>query len=340
MATLTPAAVRAQIASGDVNSLYLLQGEDDVERAALASEFVDLVEEGLRAFNVETIYCGEMTTGDKIADGVASVVDSARTLPMMAPRRVVVVAQAEALLAPKRESEASARAMEQLAALVEKPEPLATLVFVAAAIDKRTRMFKLLAKHATIVDCGAPADVAGAERWVRTRVSAAGADIDPAGARALATLAGFPERPQNDGKTGNVKRLRGEVDRLLLYAIGQKKISVDDVREVAGPAALQDNWAIANAIEAGQGGEALRQLSLTLDSGAPPEKVLGQLGWLVRSKFPQVAPDELRAAVESVYRTDLDLKRSGGDPRVLLERLVVVLSGGKRTRPGYGPRRW
>jgi DNA polymerase III delta subunit len=171
-------------------------------------------------------------------------------------------------------------------------------------------------------------------------VGAAGAEIDPAGARALATLAGFPDRPRNDGKTGNIKRLRGEVDRLLLYALGQKQISLADVREVAGPAALQDDWAMANAIEAGQGGEALRQLSLILDAGAPPEKILGQLGWLVRSKFPQVAPGELLGAVESLFRTDLDLKRSGGDPRVLLERLVVELCEGKRTRTGFGPRRW
>jgi DNA polymerase III delta subunit len=259
---------------------------------------------------------------------------------MMVPRRVVVVAQAEAWLAPKRESEGAARALEQLEALLEKPEPLATLVFVAAGLDKRTRMFKLLGKHATIVDCGSPADVAGAERWVRARVTAAGVEIDPAGAGALATLAGFPDRPRNDGKTGNIKRLRGEVDRLLLYALGQKQISLADVREVAGPAALQDDWAMANAIEAGQGGEALRQLSLILDAGAPPEKILGQLGWLVRSKFPQVAPGELPGAVESLFRTDLDLKRSGGDPRVLLERLVVELCEGKRTRTGFGPRRW
>jgi len=340
LATLTPAAVRTQIAAGEADPIYLLQGEDDVERSALASEFVELVEEGLRAFNVETIHAGEMTSGERIADGVGSLVAAVRTLPMMAPRRVVVVAQAETLLAPKRESEAATRALEQLEALVEKPEPLATLVFVAATLDKRTRMFKLLSKHATIVDCGSPADVAGAERWVRARVAAAGVEIDPAGARALAALAGFPDRPRNDGKTGNVKRLRGDVDRLLLYALGQKKISLDDVREVAGPAALQDDWAMANAIEAGQGGEALRQLSLVLDAGAPPEKILGQLGWLVRSKFPQVAPTQLRGAVESLFRTDVDLKRSGGDPRVLLERLVVELCGGKRTRTGSGPRRW
>ena len=340
MATRTPADVRKQIAAGDTDPIYLLQGEDDVEKSALASEFAELVDEGLRAFNVERIHAGEMTSGDKLADGVASLVTAVRTLPMMVPRRVVVVAQAETLLVPKRESEAATRALDELERLIEKPERLATLVFVAASLDKRTRMYKLLTKHATLVDCGSPIDVASAERWVRARIAATGVEIEPAAARALATLAGFPDRPRNDGKTGDVKRLRGEVDRLLLYAAGQKKIGMDDVREVAGPAALQDDWAMTNAIEAGQAGEALRQLSLMLDAGAPPEKVLGQLGWLVRAKFPDVAPQALQGAVESLFRTDLDLKRSGGDPRVLLERLVVELCGGKRARTGVGARRW
>ena len=340
MPTRTPADVRKQIAAGDPDPVYLLQGEDDVEKSALASEFAELVEEGLRAFNVERIHAGEMTSGDKLADGVSSLVAAVRTLPMMAPRRVVVVSQAEALLVPKRESEAATRALDELEGLLAKPEPLATLVFVAASLDKRTRMFRLLTKHATLVDCGSPSDVAGAERWVKTRLMKEGVDIEPAAARGLATLAGFPDRPQNSGKTGDVKRLRGEVARLLLYALGQKTISMDDVREVAGPAALQDDWAMTNAIEAGQGGEALRQLALSLDAGAPPEKILGQLAWLVRAKFPDAAPQELQGAVESLFRTDLDLKGSGGDSRVLLERLVVELSGGKRARAGTGPRRW
>jgi len=112
--------------------------------------------------------------------------------------------------------------------------------------------------------------------------------------------------------------------------MGQPRVTLDDVREVAGPAALQDDWAMTNAIEAGQSAIALKQLALMLDTGAPPEKILGQLGWMVRAKFPNLAPDQLSAAVQSVFRTDLDLKRSAGDPRVLLERLVVELSGGKR----------
>jgi DNA polymerase III delta subunit len=145
--------------------------------------------------------------------------------------------------------------------------------------------------------------------------------IEPAAARLLA---------ERDGT--DLKRLRNDVDRLLLYALGQKTISLDDARQIAGPASLQDDWAMTNAIEAGDGASALRQLALMLDAGAAPEKVLGQLGWLVRTKFPMLAPGGLRASIDALFRTDLDLKRSAGEPRVLLERLVVELCEGRRRR--------
>lgn len=321
MPAATPAAVRQQIAVGDVSPIYLLQGEDDVEKTALAHEFETLVEEGLRAFNVERVHAGEATSGDKLTAFVAALVGAARTLPMMAPRRVVVVLQAEVLLVPKRESDAATRALDVLEELLGQPEQHTTLVLVAGTIDRRSRMYKLLVRHATLVECGAIEDLAGAERWIRNRVSAAGAQIDPAGSRLLAERGGT-----------DVRRLRNDVDRLLLYALGQKTISVEDARQVAGPAALQDDWAMTNAIEVGDGATALRQLALILDSGAPPEKVLGQLGWLVRTKFPMIAPASLRSSIEALFRTDLDLKRSSGDPRVLLERLVVELCAWKRGR--------
>jgi DNA polymerase-3 subunit delta len=319
MPVATVAAVRRQIASGDTDPIYLLLGEDDVEKSALAADFADVVDEGLRAFNVERLHAGELTTGDKLAEGVASLVAAARTLPMMSPRRIVTIAQAEMLLAPKRESEAGARALDRLEELLKDPERMTTMVFVVGAIDKRGRMYKLLAKLATVVECGAIEDQADAERWVRNRVAAVGAEIEPAAARRLAERAGT-----------DVKRLRGEIDRLLLYAMGQAKITLDDVREVAGPAALQDDWAMTNAIEGGRGGEALRQLALMLDAGAPAEKILGQLGWMVRTKFPAAAPGSLSGAVQALFRTDLALKRSAGEPRILLERLVVELCAGKR----------
>jgi DNA polymerase-3 subunit delta len=181
-------------------------------------------------------------------------------------------------------------------------------------------MYKLLTRQATIILCGVIEDLADAERWVKARIAAANMEIAPAAARLLAERCGT-----------DVKRLRNDVERLVLYALGQKSVSLNDVREIAGPASLQDDWAMTNAIEAGDGGNALRQLAMMVEAGAPPEKVLGQLGWLVRSKFPMLAPRALPAAIDAVFRTDVDLKSSAGDPRVLLERLVVELCGARRS---------
>ena len=210
MPAATPAAVRKHIASGRPELVYLLQGEDDVEKSALAGEFAGLVEEGLRAFNLERIHAGEMTSGDKIAAGVGSMLAAARTLPMMSAWRIVVVPQAEALLAPKRESEAAGRALSELETYLQAPERQTVMVFVGSSLDKRSRAYKLMTKYATVVECGAIEDQADAERWIRTRVAAAGVDIDPAAARLVATRGGL-----------DVKRLRGDVERLLLYTLGQ-----------------------------------------------------------------------------------------------------------------------
>jgi DNA polymerase III delta subunit len=176
-------------------------------------------------------------------------------------------------------------------------------------------MYRLLAKQAVVVDCGVVEGPADAERWVKNRVAAAGVTLDPAGARLLAERCG-----------ADIKRLRNYVDRLLLYGLGQKTIELGDVREVVGPAALQDDWAMANAIEAGDAKAALRQVALMFDAGVRTEIILGQLGWVVRTKF---APGRLRGSVDALFRTDRALKSSAGEPRMLFERLVVELCGGQ-----------
>jgi DNA polymerase III delta subunit len=314
--TATPAAVRRQIAARRPELIYLLHGDDNIEKSELAAEFASLVEEGLGAFNVERIHAGDMTTGDRLAEGVSSLVAAARTLPMMSSWRVVVVLQAELMLVPRRESEAAAHAIKELEAYLQSPERQTVLVLVAASLDRRSRLYKLLTRQATLVDCGVLDDQADAEQWIQAKAKSARVEIEPAATRLLAARAGT-----------DLKRLRGDFDRLLLYALHQPTITADDVRQIAGPAALQDDWAMTNAIEQGRTAEALRQLALALDAGAAPEKILGQLSWLVRTKFPAIAPGRLAAAVESLFRTDLDLKRSAGAPRVLLERLVVELGG-------------
>jgi DNA polymerase III delta subunit len=101
-----------------------------------------------------------------------------------------------------------------------------------------------------------------------------------------------------------------------------------DARDVVSAETTQDDWAVTNAIQQRNAREALRQLALALDAGAVPYMILGQLAWYVRDKLTNFDPRRVPAAVDALFRTDLDLKSSGGDARVLLERLVVELCGG------------
>ena len=65
-----------------------------------------------------------------------------------------------------------------------------------------------------------------------------------------------------------------------------------------------------------------RGVDVARDHAVDPQ-ILGQLAWFVRDKMADTR--RIPGAVEALFRTDLDLKSSGGDPRVLLERLVVEL---------------
>ena len=305
MAAATQADVRKQIASGKVAPIYVLLGADEAAKIALAGEFLELVETDLRAFNVDRLYGGETTA--------AQVVDAANTLPMMVPRRVVLLLHAERLLNPKKDSDATSRDLETLEAYVKAPVDTCCLVLVAESIDKRRAFAKQLLSKATVVECMGPADAVEAAKWVKDRVAKEGMTIDARAARLVADRVG-----------PDVSRLRSDVERLVLYATGNKMITEADVKEVVAPATSQDDWGVTNAIARGSAGDALRELGLMLDNGAVPYMILGQLAWFVRTKVP--AP-KVSSAVEAVFRTDLAIKTSAGDPRTLLERLVVELCG-------------
>ena len=308
MPQLTPSALRKQIAAGETGPLYVLIGQDDVEKSAVAGEFADVVEEGLRAFNVDRLYGGEIKVDD--------LVQVTAMLPMMAPRRVVVVLEAEKLFIPKRESKTADEEQERLVAFLDDPPPHATTVFVCGAVDRRRTSFKKLFQVAQVVDCGTIGDPSDAERWVRARASALKISLEPAAVGALVERAGL-----------DLVRLRSGLERLSLYCMGQKTIAADDVRQtVPAGSEMPENFGMANAIERSDAANALHQLRLTLDGGSRPEMVLGQL----RFAAERLPGSRVRGAIDAVFRTDLALKSSGGEPRMLLERLVVELCGDRR----------
>ena len=331
MPTVSITEVRAAVKTRALDPLYLILGDDEAEMARLAGDITGVVEDELRAFNVERLYAGEKGAS------AAGIVEAARQLPMMGDRRVVVVLRAERILKPKRRGKTAGEDDDEVEAeppsdtdvlsdYVQKPGTSTTLVLVAADIDKSRRLGKMILKHAAVVECWglkAGRDARGAdlrqaarvaEQMVKKAVAEAGQVIEPAAARLVADRAGF-----------DIVRLRGDIERLMLYAAGKPGITLADVREIVSAETAQDDWAVTNAIQNGNSREALRQLALALDAGGVAYQILGQLAWFVRDRMAD--PRRIPGAIEALFRTDLDLKSSGGDPRVLLERLVVELCG-------------
>src|ERR1051325_1744960 len=87
MPLITRQALKKQIAAGETGPIYVLIGDDDTEKSAVAAEFTEMVDEGLRAFSVDRLFGAEIKPDDMF--------DAAATLPMMAPKRIVIVFDAE-----------------------------------------------------------------------------------------------------------------------------------------------------------------------------------------------------------------------------------------------------
>jgi DNA polymerase-3 subunit delta len=155
-----------------------------------------------------------------------------------------------------------------------------------------------------------------AGRFVASELKKAGLTIDPKAIDPLIAHAGT-----------DIGVLRGDVERLVLFCQGKTNVTLEDVRTVVSGATMINAWGVTNAIERGDARTALRELELSFESGAVPYMMLGQLAWFVRSKLPLTSPGRVPAAAEAVFQTDLAMKTSGGEPRVLLERLVVELCG-------------
>jgi len=328
---LRPDALRKQITAAATDPVYLIVGDDDHEKSALALALGEMVEDGLRAFNVERLYASDRNVTP------SSVVESARTLPMIAPRRVIIVLQAEALMSPKRgrtsgaaddDDDSSTDSLAPLLDYLVAPVPSTTLAFVFSVPDpgqapdtiplaKNLKITKALAKVATVVVCSGLDGGKDPARWVQDQVRSARLEIDGQALRRLLELSG-----------DDVGRLRADVGKLLLFAAGQPRITLDHVAAVVGaPVYHGDDWALVRAIERGDAGAALRELATALDHGGVPFQILGQLGYAVRTPPPRgrFPARRVPAAVDALFRTDIAMKSSGGDPKVLLERLIVEL---------------
>jgi len=320
------ADIRKQIKSGKTGPLYVLEGDDLQSRHDLAVEFANIVDEGLQAFNVQSFYANEASNAAGRDQLIGALLSNARTLPMMAPRRVIVVHEADRLLAPKRgkddedgEPEPAKKGKriattpaEELEAYIEKPEPMTTLVFVSGPLDANRRVVKLLRKHADVVDCGTLHDPREAAMWITKRLEKDELTIEPKAISLLLATTGL-----------TLGRIRPEIEKLVLYAAGESTITVAHVRDLVIPQEESEGtFALMDAVQNFNAARALREVSALIEGGVQPPVILGQL----RAATIRMRPDaRVKSGLEAVFRTDVAIKSSSGTPQYLLEALVVEL---------------
>jgi DNA polymerase-3 subunit delta len=203
---------------------------------------------------------------------------------------------------------------EELEQYLQAPEPMTTLVFAAGALDANRRLVKLLRKHGVVVDCGSLETTADAQRWIDKQLERDEVTIEPQAVKLLLETTGL-----------SLGRIRAELEKLVLFSAGESKITAKHVRELVTPASEpEEDFALGKAIWNGNARKALAEVAALLDTGSVPVMVLGQ----IRAAVGRLQPDDrARHALDLVFQIDEALKSSGGEPRYLLERLIIEVCG-------------
>jgi DNA polymerase-3 subunit delta len=321
----------AAVARGEIDPVYCLSGERYlVDAAAGAIRAAVLAEAGAgAAFNNDVF--------DLKEKGLAAALSTARTLPMMAKRRLVV---------GKAIDEVKAADLEPLVDYLEDPNPSTCLLLVADKVDVRFKAFQVLKKRGYL-HVFAPLRDQALAGWLRGEARARKLTIAPDAAEALATAAG-----------PDLGRLSQALDLLALYA-GGKAITVDDVEDLVAETRERGIFELTKAIGAGNVARALALLTNMLRNREPALRIQFMLARHLRQVWrakelaasgagrneiaagvginPYFLDDVLtparrmsRAALERaferLYTADVDLKSSKLDPEIALSRLVQTLA--------------
>jgi DNA polymerase III subunit delta len=321
----------AAVARGEIDPVYCLSGERYlVDAAAAAIRAAVLAEAGAGAtFNNDVF--------DLKEKGIGAALATARTLPMMAKRRLVV---------GKAIDEVKAGDLEPLVGYLEDPNPSTCLLLVADKIDVRFKAFQVLKKRGYL-HVFAPLRDQALAGWLRGEARARKLTIAADAAEALATAAG-----------PDLGRLSQALDLLALYAGGQG-ITVDDVEDLVAETRERGIFELTKAIGAGNVARSLALLTNMLRNREPALRIQFMLARHLRQVWrakelaasgaarneiaagvginPYFLDDVLtparrmsRAALERaferLYTADVDLKSSKLDPEIALSRLVQTLA--------------
>lgn len=328
---MRPEELIRDLAAGPPLPAYLLAGSEPLLRDdALAALRDAVLAGGPRDFNFERL------EADKTSP--AALADAVRTLPVMAPYRLVTLRDPDGARGAGR---GLVDALPDLVAELQadgQNEGRSVLVVASEKADKRARWVKAFGAAAT-VECQPPKGQREVVAFIRAEASRQEVAIAKGVAELLAERIG----PQ-------LMMLRQEVAKASLLAGPGETVARAHVAAGASDIAEEPIWDLTDAIGAGRTPDALVVLSRLQRAGAAAPVLLGALAShfrrlvrtrsgapvggppFVRKKLESQArrysPARLRACLDAIHQTDVAIKGAGAlSPEMALERLVIGLAG-------------
>lgn len=334
---MKPQEFFSRFKEGPLLPLYYFYGEEEYLKDRVVQILLERLGEKIsRGLNFEVF--SENTTS------VASIIDSARTIPFLGTRKIVLVKEAEKI---------SGSAQDQLLSYLENPSKKTTLILFSNKINFRKKENKHLLKsinryhkYGLIEELNHPYQTEIPD-WIKYLTKQLRKTIEPEAIKVLQDLVG-----------NQLQNISNELEKLALFIGERKEISRIDVEEVISALRIESVFDLIDYIGNRKLVEALIALSQLLKSGEHPLKILAliyrQFRLIMKARsllnqgmgpeairnylkmedfvwkkfFPQVnklSVEKLEESFQRLCEADLALKTRGIPQKLVLEKLIMGL---------------
>src|SRR2546428_214393 len=221
----------------EIVPVYLVLGSDAFLKRHVVDPFVRRLDPGVRNFNVARFSEKELQ----------ACLDAARTMPMAAPQRLVILEDL---------SKIAEEEWEGLYQYVENPSLKTILVLIAARLPEPR--VKNLARNAKIISAKEP-DLAETRSLIEGSFRKDGYQV------AAGVVDELLEQIGN-----SMQVLSQDIEKLKLFRLQEKTITAEDVVGLSNRVREHEIWDLTNRIASRNRRELLCLLNKMLESGLPP----------------------------------------------------------------------
>ncbi len=343
MARLAVEEFKDRLGKGKAVPAVLLYGDQPFLRDACRAQLIEkFVPAAARAWAVSRFSAERGET--------QAALDQAQTIPMLSAQQVVFLEDMEAIEdLGEKNREATVEAIESY---LKDPAPFTVLVMEASKLDMRMQLGKKLAEYSLMVEVGLGEN--SEERNTASAVLAKslakeqGVEFAKGAAEDLAEFV-----------SGDLMRLKTEVDKLTTFAAERKVVRREDVSALVISEKTTTIWEVADLLASRQPKLALEFIERLLREGEEPVLMIGGMAWMYRKLIEaselrgvtngwqaaralgmrpeqaelalqcarKISKERLLAGLRALQEADDRLKGGAKEPRTVMEFLVAQLAG-------------